>query len=193
MGLQDLCRSVCEQRSFSLQIPLYLTVTSQSHLFLPLTSFPGPVTTDFLPSSWHAFLTFLSLLSFLLCSPSLGLSQHCIVMFCLRKWRLSIAISICTVPHLIFQTLVSFSIAGQCCPFPTMLLSFCFILWKNRRKKVQVIAFGSADQKITTIIYTFKITCRCCLNLHERVFFKSALVYIYHTCFLAWLAVEKCD
>lgn len=59
---------------------------SHSCLFLPLTSFPDTVTTDFYPPFCYAFLTAL-FLSFLLCfsSPGLSLLHICasIVLPCL--------------------------------------------------------------------------------------------------------------
>lgn len=93
---------------------------SHSCLFLPSTSFPDTVATDFFPLFCHAFLIALCL-SFLLCfsSPGVSLLHICasIVLPCL--------VSLVEVYHshlhlnstpvcLIYQTLLSIWIGGKC-------------------------------------------------------------------------------
>lgn len=56
-----------------------------------------------------------------------------------------------------------------------------------------MIAFHSTDEKINTIIcicLKYLKNCSCSLNFHEHVF-NRVLLFVYHTCFLVWLAVEK--
>lgn len=153
---------------------------------LPLSAFPGPVTTGFLllppthiPSILFSFPWSIFLFVVLLVPPPVHapcLCYHCLLIFSLI---LSGDFSDFSPPENHLRLLSNWTNTPFSRTAVTSTLS-CFIilsaLWRKWRKKYRWLHFTALSRK-QTIICTSQIICSCCLNLNEHIL-QLAVLFI---------------
>lgn len=174
-------------------------------LVLPLSAFgcfSWPSYYWFPTPYWHAFPIAPACLGWLVsCAPPACTCPHSEPALVLSLHVFSLAETFCTclhlkstpVSYLIWQICPSFWQWGSAVSSALVCLSFFLYCGRNRGKMYDWLYLTALSRKETLLSIPSQIICRCCLYLSEHVLEISFLFIHTHTCFLVWLAEERCD